>query len=201
MAKAKKRKKFFNVSIPLIRKETQLLAYDIESLEGRYVKYDMTRLLRGKSTILQTKVKVRDNEAVAVPVKIQLLPYYLKKMVRKGTNYVEDSFSTECKDAKIRIKPFLITRRKVSRAVRKALREKAREELIKYSKTKTSEEIFEDILRNALQKPLSLKLKKVYPLSLCEIRVLKVEKELEKGLEKEKKESEKEKAENPKKAE
>lgn len=180
MAKAKKRKKFFNVSIPLIRKETQLIGYDVEDLEGRHVKYDMTRLLRGKSAMLQTKVKVKNKEAIAVPTKIQLMPYYLKRMVRKGTNYVEDSFSTNCKDAQIRIKPFLITRRKVSRAVRKALREKAKEELINYAKTRTSEEIFEDILRNSLQKPLSLKLKKVYPLSLCEIRILKVERELEK---------------------
>ena len=96
-------------------------------------------------------------------------------MIRKGTNYVEDSFSTDCKDARIRIKPFLITRRKVSRAVRKALRNKAREELTNYVKEKNSEEIFNEIIRNQIQKQLSLKLKKIYPLSLCEIRVLEVE--------------------------
>jgi len=108
------------------------------------------------------------------------MPYYLKRMVRKGTNYVEDSFSTETKDHQVRIKPFLVTRRKVSRAVRRALRNKAREELITYAKGKTTEELFEDILKNVLQKSLSLKLKKIYPLSVCEIRILKVEKELEK---------------------
>ena len=97
-------------------------------------------------------------------------------MVRKGTNYIEDSFSTECKDAQVKIKPFLITRRKVTREVRKALRNKAKEELINYAKDKNSEEIFDDILNNKLQKQLSLKLKKIYPLSLCEIRTLKVEK-------------------------
>ena len=99
--------------------------------------------------------------------------------MRKGTNYVEDSFSTDCKDARIRIKPFLITRRKVSRAVRKALREKTKDELIKYVKTKDSSRLFEEVLKNQLQKELSLKLKKIYPLSLCEIRTLKVEKEIE----------------------
>jgi ribosomal protein S3AE len=177
MAQAKKRKKFFTVSIPSIKKDADLLAYDLESLDGRYIKYDLTRSLRGKSTMFQAKVKVEGDKATATPTKIQLMPYYLKRMVRKGTNYVEDSFSTECKDAQLRIKPFLITRRKVSRAVRKALREKAREELIKYAKSRTTEEIFEDVLRNSLQKTLSLILKKIYPLSLCEIRVLRVEKE------------------------
>jgi ribosomal protein S3AE len=103
-----------------------------------------------------------------------LLPYFLRRMVRKGTNYVEDSFVTECQDAKIIIKPFLITRRKVSRAVRTALRKKAKEELINYVKDKTSEELFDEVLKNQIQRPLSQKLKKIYPLSLCEIRVFEI---------------------------
>jgi ribosomal protein S3AE len=93
-------------------------------------------------------------------------------MVRKGTNYVEDSFPAECKDAELRIKPLLVTRRKVSRTVRNELRKKAREELTNYVKTKKSEDLFDEIIKNQLQKPLSLKLKKIYPLALCEIRVL-----------------------------
>ena len=105
------------------------------------------------------------------------MPYFLKRMVRKGTNYVEDSFLVNCKNAQIRIKPFLITRRKVPRVVRKALRFKAKEELTKYIEDKKSEELFEGMVNNQIQKSLSLKLKKIYPLSLCEIRVFKVEKE------------------------
>ena len=42
------------------------------------------------------------------------------------------------------------------------------------------EEIFNDILSNKLQKPLSLVLKKTYPLSLCEIRILEIKRPLEK---------------------
>jgi ribosomal protein S3AE len=73
----------------------------------------------------------------------------------------------------------LITRRKVSRAVRKALREKAKEELINYVKNKNTETLFEELLKGQIQKTLSLILKKIYPLALCEIRIFKVEKELE----------------------
>ena len=176
MAKAKIRKKFFDVDIPILKKEAQLYAYKIEELEGRFIIYDLTRLLRGKNAVLQLKVKVEGDSAVAIPNGMTVLPYFIKKMMRKGTNYVEDSFSAKCKDAQIRVKPFLITRRKVSRAVRKALRNKAKEELIEYFKDKSSETIFQDLLKSQIQKPLSLKLKKIYPLSLCEIRVLKIEK-------------------------
>jgi len=177
MAISKRKKRFFDVEMPLIKKQTQLQAYELKELDGRYIKYDLTRILRGKSILLKMKVKVKGDKATAIPREIKLMPYFLRRMVRKGTNYVEDSFSTTCKDAELRIKPFLITRRRVSRAVRKALREKAREELINYVKNKDTITLFEEILKNQIQKPLSLKLKKIYPLTLCEIRIFKVEKE------------------------
>jgi len=175
MAIAKKRKKFFDVNIPLIKKETQAQAYEIEELDGKIMNYDVTRILRGKSALLQLIIKTENKEAVAKPRQLVVLPCYIRRMIRKGTNYVEDSFSTKSKDDSVRIKPFLITRRKVSRAVRKALRNKAKEFLIEYAKEKTSEELFDEIMRNIIQKNLSITLKKIYPLSLCEIRVLKVE--------------------------
>jgi ribosomal protein S3AE len=179
MAAAKKKKRFFEVSIPLIKKETQIQAFEIEEINNSYINYDITRLMRGKNMLLQAKVKVEDKVATAIPTKTTILPTYIGKMVRKGTDYVDDSFSTQAKDAIVRFKPFLVTRRKVSRAVRKALRNKAKEELVEYAKNTESEKIFEDLLKNSLQRMLSMKLKKIYPLSLCEIRVLRVEKFLD----------------------
>ena len=176
MAIAKRKKKFFDVEIPLIGKTTQALAYDVSELKDRFLKYDLTRFLKGKSILLTLRINVDGEKISTSPKRMILMPYFLKRAVRKGTNYVEDSFSAECKDEKIRIKPFLVTRRKVSRAVRKALREKAKEELLAYVKDKTSEQIFDDIIKNQLQKQLSLKLKKIYPLSTCEIRILEIEK-------------------------
>jgi len=177
MARAKRKKRFFDVEIPILNQKTQLQAYELKELDGRTIKYDLTRILRGKSILLHLKVKIEGEKATTIPIEAKLMPYFLRRMVRKGTNYIEDSFSTECKDAKLRIKPLLISRRRISRAVRKALREKAREELTNYVKDKNTETLFDDLLKNQIQKPLSLKLKKIYPLSLCEIRILKVEKE------------------------
>ena len=179
MAITKKRKKFFEVDIPLIRKQTQLYAFDIKELEGRDIKYDLTRILKGKNILLRLKVSVEKDNAIAVPMEINLLSSLLQRVVRKGTDYVEDSFSAECKDAQLRIKLLFVTRARVSRQIKKALREKAKEELMKAIKSEDSEKVFEDVLRGKIQKELSLKLKKIYPLSFCEIRILKVEKFLE----------------------
>lgn len=184
MAEAKKRQKFFDVEMPILKKETQLYGYDLEDFKEKFIIYDLTRALKGKNMLMKLKVNLISNngsmKAIAEPVEIIILPYYIRRMMRKGVNYVEDSFNTECKNALLRVKPFLITRKKVARSVRKALREKAKEQLVNYVKDKNSNSIFEDILKNKIQKSLSLILKKVYPLSLCEIRVLKVEKEITK---------------------
>lgn len=176
MAITKKRKKFFDVEIPIIKKQTQLYAFDIKELENRDLKYDLTRILKGKNILLRSKVIVKDDNATSIPVEMEILSPFLRRVVRKGTDYIEDSFSTKCKNSELRLKPLLVTRAKVSKQIRRALREKAKEELIKYCKSKNSEEIFEEILKNKVQKELSSKLKKIYPLSFCDIRVLKVEK-------------------------
>ena len=174
MAQAKKKKRFFDVEIPILNKETQLQAYEIEELNGRFLSYDLTRLLRGKNILAQFKVVVNGSKAEALPRSLQVLPSFIRRMVRKGTHQVDDSFVAETKDKKVIIKPFLITRRKVARAIRTELRNKAKEELMEYAKTRTAEQIFDDVIKNSIQKDLSLRLKKVYPLSLCEIRILKI---------------------------
>lgn len=180
MVKTHKRKKFFDVEIPIINKQTQLYAFDIKELEGKSLKYDLTRILKGKNALLRLKVIVNGDNATSIPVEIEIMSSFLRKVVRTGTDYIEDSFSAESKNSVLRIKPLLITRAKVSKQIRKSLREKAKEELIKYVGSENSDEIFENILKNKFQRELSLKLKKIYPLSFCDIRILKVEKFLEK---------------------
>jgi ribosomal protein S3AE len=189
MAKKPIKKKYFEVDIPLINEKVDVLAYTIEELEGKSVKMDMTRKLRGKSVDLVFRIKVdkdaskdvpsKEGKATASPKKLTLLPFFIRHMLRKSISYVEDSIKAETKESHIIIKPFLITRKKVSRAVCKTLRNSANNWLVDYAKTKNDDELFEEILSGKLQKPLSLKLKKIYPLSLCEIRILEVKNPLE----------------------
>ncbi len=176
MAQSKRKKRMFNVILPLIKKQTQLVGYEIEDLNGRSISYDLTRMLKGKGALIRFYLTVKDDIGTATANQFELMPYHTKRMVKKGTDYVEDSFVTKCKDTNVRIKPLLVTRRKVSRAVKKALRDKAREELSIWAASKDSQELFEEILRNKIQKELSLKLKKIYPLSLCDIRMLETTK-------------------------
>ena len=178
MARAKKRKKFFDVELPILEKETQLYGESREELEGRTIKYDVTRILKGKNTLLHLETKIQGEKVTGIPKRLELMKYYLRKMLRKNSDYVEDSIKLKCRNAEITIKPFMISRRRISRAVRNDLRKKAREEIELYVREKESDDIFDDVLKNRLQKPLSSRLKKIYPLSLCEIRVLETGKPL-----------------------
>jgi ribosomal protein S3AE len=169
-----KKKKFFSVNIPLINSEIELAGNTIEELNNRTIKLDLTRQLRGKSVEAVLKIKTEKNSAVAYPIKMVLMPYFIRRMIRKRISYVEDSFTAPTQESLVKIKPFLITRNKVSRAVRKTLRNLTKNWIEDYLAERKDEEIFDDLLTNRLQKPLSLKLKKTYPLSLCEIRILEI---------------------------
>ncbi|MBS3092181.1 hypothetical protein J4466_02060 [Candidatus Pacearchaeota archaeon] len=172
---AVEKKKFLQVQIPLINREIELVGTGNESLNNRFVKLDLTPELRGKSLELNLEIKLKDGKPTAEPREIYLMGYYIRRMMRKGTDYVEDSFLSQCSDHRIRIKPFLITRKRVSRAVRNALRQAAKEFLINYVKEKSFGNLVLDIINNKIQKELNTKLKKVYPLGLCEIRFIGVE--------------------------
>jgi ribosomal protein S3AE len=164
------KKSFYEVAAPLTSTKILLYAPSKEDLEGKRVKLDLTKILRGKSLELKLKVILEKDKLLGSPESIELIPSYIRRVMRKGTDYCEDSFDIETRDAKVRVKPFLITRKRVSRAVLKALREEAKKFLTTYVKTRTAEELFSEIMTNKIQKQLSLKLKKIYPLALCEIR-------------------------------
>jgi len=97
-------------------------------------------------------------------------------MMRNNISYVEDSFKCNTKDGMLRIKPYLLTRKRVHRSVRKALRNKTFEFVNEFCADKTRDEVFSSIISSLLQKTLSLKLKKIYPLAMCEMRVVELEK-------------------------
>ncbi len=168
------KRKFFEVKMPLTHTKVHLIGYTPEELNNRVVKLDLTKNLRGKSIELRARVKVKDGQLEGVPMSLEVMPNYLRRMIRKGQDYIEDSFETETKDAKIRIKTFILTRQRVSRPVRGEIRKVAKKHLENNAKARTAEELFSEIMANKLQKELSLKLKKVYPLALCEIRVIEI---------------------------
>ena len=166
------KKKFLPVQIPLLNREIELLAHSNEELDKRFIKIDLTPDLKGKNIELRMKVILKEGKPTAEPVEVYLMGSYIRRIMRKGTDYVEDSFALKCKDQNIIVKPFLITRKKVSRKVKAALRDTARNAFLEYAAPKSFDEITMDMISNRIQREISIKLKKIYPLGVCEIRFL-----------------------------
>ncbi len=176
ITKSKKniKKKFFDVEIPLTSAKASLYGAEPEEFNGRIINIDLTKSLRGKNVEYRLRVKNNGRELTGEPISLAVAGSYIRRSIRKGTDYVEDSFIAECRDGKVIVKPFLITRKRVSRAIRKSLRENTRKFLEGHLKARSTEEVMKDIMTNKIQKELSLKLKKVYPLAFCEIRHFEV---------------------------
>lgn len=172
------RKKYIDVQIPILNETMRVLGTP-ENLNKKTIKLDLTRQLRGKGLTIKLRIFNQERTLIAIPNNLELSTSYIRRMMRKRSNYVEDSFIAKCADIRATIKPFLITRKKVSRVVRKNLRNTAKEFITEYIKEKDYNQVCNEILSNELQKTMLPKLKKIYPLSFCEIRKFET-KELEK---------------------
>jgi len=174
VAKKIVKKKFFDIAVPLTAAKVKLYAVTPEELDKRVVKIDMTKSLKGKNVELKAKVSHKEGKTEAEIISLVLLPSYIRRIMRRGIDYVEDSFKTSCKDAELLVKPFMITRNHVSRAVRREIMKTARKFVENHARIKNSRELFSEIMTNKLQKAISLKVKKIYPLAFCEIRWIEI---------------------------
>jgi ribosomal protein S3AE len=172
------RKRYIEVQVPFLGESLKVLG-TAQELHNKTIKLDLTRKLRGKGLTIKLRIFNQEGKLFAIPNSLILASSYIRRMMRKRTNYVEDSFQTRCADIRVTFKPHLITRKKVSRVVRKNLRNTTKDFIIEYSKERDYMTLTQDIFDGTLQKTLLPKLKKVYPLSFCDIRVFET-KELQK---------------------
>ncbi|MEM4605622.1 MAG: hypothetical protein QW103_01110 [Candidatus Pacearchaeota archaeon] len=164
------RKKFTDIEIPLFKEKVSVLG-DKEIILNKSIKLDISKKLKGKATEIIFFVR-ENNEGnfIAFPRKIIVLRNYIVKFLRNRTSYVEDSFDVQCKDVLSKVKFILITRRKVSRSLRKALRDKVKEIIIESFAEKKFVEICDLLIKEDIQKDIAHKIKKIYPPLFFEIR-------------------------------
>jgi ribosomal protein S3AE len=167
------KKHSFDVKLELLNMDIQLMTTGPDALHGKTIKLDITKFLKGKGA--EAKFIIKKNEALEGKIySFSIYPSHIRRMISHNISIVEDSFVCKIKDADIRFKPFLITRKRVHRAVRKALRDAAKEFIEKNVATKTRDKLFQSVLASILQRMMAIKLKKVYPLAVCELRIVEV---------------------------
>lgn len=107
-----------------------------------------------------------------------MLPSHMKRLIRRNKDKIDESYLLQTSDQKIiKVKPLLVTASNTKRSIRSELRRKAFELLAVEAKNTPFEQLVIDIITQKLQKKLKDVLSKIYPLRICEIRIIEIETE------------------------
>lgn len=179
MAKTKEIKKHW---IPVLATKefgntelAEILYSDQKTLIGRILRinlYLLTNDSRKQNAELSFKITNTDGKTADTQIiSYRVLNAYIKRVIRKGKEKVDDSFMCETKDnIKVKIKPFFITKNKTKNSIVTKLRMLTRKIVTDYCKSVEFEKLIRDATNNFLQKNIKQELKKIYPMNLFELR-------------------------------
>ncbi len=178
MAKARAKKKWFSIIAPSGFGNVEIgesLAFESGDLIGRSIISNLSSL-GGQVRKQNVKIKfvvseIIDNKGVTNTDSFSLVSSYVKRVARRGKTKIDDSFVIKLKDVDVRIKPLVITMNKVKSSVRKELRRGIKEFLVEYCSKKKFDDVISSLVKSALQRDMKHRLKRIYPVSVAEIRV------------------------------
>lgn len=152
-----------------------------ESAIGRTVKVSLMQITGDmKTQNCAVKFQITDYKENKLNTRLigyEYLAASIKRLVRRRMSKVDDSLVILTKDGKkIRLKPLLLTRGKVSKSIEFRLRATLKKELIEYVRKIPYEELFISVFKNRVQYDMKNKLTPIYPIRSILIRVLKEEK-------------------------
>jgi small subunit ribosomal protein S3Ae len=177
-----KKKKFVKIISPKQFNENiigESIVADPRLLIGRRITANMMSLTDNpKNQNIQIKFKITELKGESVKTEMvgyTLLPAFVRRLVRKEKDRVDDCFKAKTSDNKnLKIKIFHLTLNKTTKSVLTALR-KSTQDSIKNTVSKMSyDALMNDIISHKLQNGLRKELAKIYPLKQCEIRSIEI---------------------------
>jgi small subunit ribosomal protein S3Ae len=175
-----KQKKWYRVVAPQQFGSRQLgetMALEEDMLRGRTVKVSLSLVTgdaKKQSTNAIFEIKeVKNGVAETVLKAMEIAPSSIRRLVRKGKNRIDLSFICATKDGVVcRIKPFVVTRSKVGGLLLTKMR-KLLEDVVRVEAHKeTFDNFVYDVITGKVQRAIKQRLNKIYPLKICEVRVL-----------------------------
>ncbi|MCX8147594.1 MAG: hypothetical protein N3D84_03955 [Candidatus Woesearchaeota archaeon] len=205
MAKAKsttvvdkwKAKKWYKLIAPKVFNEQvigETAALSPNILIGRTASINLFLLTRDikkqNINIVFEITKVQGDNAYTKVKKYEMDNASIKRLVRKGKSRIDDSFVCETADKnKVKVKPLFIPISVVKKSIATSLRKAAREFFLSNISKCNSDLLVQNVVNHKMQDDVKNVLNKIYPLKVCEIRMLAFEK---KGAKEEGKAEEKE---------
>ena len=153
----------------------ETLVAEPRSLVGRYVTTSLANLsgdMKQHSVSVKLKITaVEDGTAQTEVFGFEMSPSAIKRLVRRNTNRLDDSFVCSTADGKsLRIKPVMFTASKTTGSALKALRHLMIAVVAKEIKAVPYEEVMRSIMSYKLQSTLRNQLRKTFPVKYFEIK-------------------------------
>lgn len=115
--------------------------------------------------------KIVGDQAQAFPVSYNLSPSFMKRIVRRNRDKIDDSFITKTAEGlRLRIKPVVLTANNAKNSVQKVLRKEMKDHLNSYMASTSYDNFITDVLSFRFQKSTKEKLNKIFPIRSIEIR-------------------------------
>ncbi len=207
----KGKKIFYPIIAPKLFDEQELgeiPLYDLRESIGRTLKLNLMALTndpKRQNVNISFQISSVDGQRARTEIiGYNLTPNSIRRMVKRKKIRLDDSFVVKTSDNKlIRIKPFLVTAGLARSGALKGLQRNLRIILTKNIAKMNYETFLNELISYRLENDLRAQLKKTYPLVVCKIRAMEIEKEKKKEEEEEvkKKEIKKEKVEKKEKTE
>jgi len=177
-----KKKRWYSVQAPKVLNNVivgETPSSDPALLEGRVITINLhtvTRNIKKQNTEVKFKItEIKGNECITDFVGYEIVPAFVKRLVKRAKCRVDDSFVVVTKDKKnVRIKPLVLTRDKTQKGILGALRKGAKEYLTKKVKEMDYSEFLSKLMLGEIQREMKGELRKVYPLSVAEVRALRL---------------------------
>ncbi|MFP4568122.1 MAG: hypothetical protein ACLFN8_04200 [Candidatus Woesearchaeota archaeon] len=154
--------------------------YTPDEMIGKTVSLNLSMItndMKKQNIITSFRVKeIKDNQGMTELVGYSLGLAYLKRLVRRRRDKIDDSFLTKTKDDKtLRIKTVVMTNSKTFDSAISAIRLSLRAKIKKALKEMSFEEFVNALINVRLQKEWKSSLGKIYPLKFLEVRYVSLE--------------------------
>jgi len=155
--------------------ETPVYKDNVENVIGRSIDLNLAFVLnnfkyQNYKVIFQIN-KISGLKAYTEVKEIMLYSSYIRRITRKGTSKIEDSFIAKTSDGyEVRIKPLVITRFKAHRSQKTEIRKTYRKYLEEKASSLKYYELIEKVINYDLQNEIRPTLNKIFPVSNVEIR-------------------------------
>lgn len=172
------KKKWFRIVAPaFLGEETvgETLAEEPRTLVGKFVTISLATLtgdMKQQSIHVKLKVvSVEDGTARTELYGFGMAPSSLKRLVRRNSDRIDDSFVCTTADGKrVRIKPVMLTSSKAKGAVQRVLRRLITSAIVREIQSLPYEEAVKSVLSYRLQTAVRNHLRKTYPVKYFEIK-------------------------------